>query len=115
MAEQNDDPQHASRPFDTDRDGFVMGEGAGALLLEESEHAKKRGAHIYAEVVGAAMTADAYHLTAPHPEGSGASKAIEQALREAQNEATDVYSLNTQATPPQTGKPSSKDRVCQKL
>src|SRR3546814_18998418 len=99
MAEQNDDPQHASRPFDTDRDGFVMGEGAGALLLEEYEPAKKRGAHIYAEVVGAAMTADSYHLTAPHPEGRGASKALEQALREAQIEETDVAYLNQHPNP----------------
>src|SRR5690606_9368299 len=83
MSARNEDPQHASRPFDTDRDGFVMGEGAGALLLEEYEHAKKRGARIYAEVAGAAMTADAYHLTAPHPEGRGASKAMELALNEA--------------------------------
>ncbi|HMR90489.1 MAG TPA: beta-ketoacyl synthase N-terminal-like domain-containing protein, partial [Saprospiraceae bacterium] len=71
MSERNDSPETASRPFDKDRDGFVLGEGAGALILEELEHAKKRGATIYGEVVGAGMTADAYHMTAPHPEGIG--------------------------------------------
>src|SRR5690606_39573257 len=81
MSMRNDAPQQASRPYDRDRDGFVMGEGAGALILEEYEHAKRRGAPIYAELVGAAMTADAYHMTAPHPEGIGASKAMKLALR----------------------------------
>src|SRR5690606_21337538 len=75
-----------------------MGEGAGALILEEYEHAKKRGAHIYAELVGASMTADAYHMTAPHPEGIGASKAMELALREAGVSAADVDYLNPHAT-----------------
>jgi len=98
MSTRNDDPEHASRPFDVDRDGFVMGEGAGALVLEEYEHAKKRGARIYAEVVGAAMTADAYHLTAPHPEGRGAAKAMELALREAKIDPADVDYLNPHAT-----------------
>lgn len=98
MSTRNDDPLHASRPFDANRDGFVMGEGAGALLLEEYEHAKKRGAHIYAELVGAAMTADAYHLTAPHPEGRGASKAMELALKEAKINPVDVDYLNPHAT-----------------
>ncbi|MDB5153852.1 MAG: fabF, partial [Mucilaginibacter sp.] len=82
MSARNDDPQHASRPFDADRDGFVMAEGAGALVLEDYEHALKRGAHIYAEVTGAAMTADAYHMTATHPEGIGAARAMQMALKE---------------------------------
>ena len=83
MSVRNADPLTASRPFDKDRDGFVMGEGAGALILEEYEHAKKRGAKIYAELVGASMTADAYHMTSPHPEGLGAAKAMQLALEEA--------------------------------
>lgn len=98
MSTRNEAPQEASRPFDVDRDGFVMGEGAGALMLEEYEHAKKRGAHIYAEVVGAAMTADAYHLTATHPEGLGAAKGMELALEEAAINADEVDYLNTHAT-----------------
>src|SRR5690606_13807504 len=98
MSHRNDDPLHASRPYDQNRDGFVMGEGAGALILEEYEHAKKRGAHIYAELVGAAMTADAYHMTAPHPEGLGASKAMELALKEAGVSPADVDYLNPHAT-----------------
>ncbi|MBK1442085.1 beta-ketoacyl-ACP synthase II [Parapedobacter sp. ISTM3] len=98
MSARNDDPLHASRPYDQDRDGFVMGEGAGALVLEEYEHAKKRGAHIYAELVGAAMTADAYHMTAPHPEGIGASKAMTLALEEAKIAPEDLDYLNPHAT-----------------
>lgn len=98
MSTRNDDPSTASRPFDVDRDGFVMGEGAGALVLEEYEHAKKRGAHIYAEVVGAAMTADAYHMTSPHPEGAGASKAMELALQEAGINPEQLDYLNPHAT-----------------
>lgn len=98
MSTRNNDPQHASRPYDNDRDGFVMGEGSGALILEEFEHAKKRGAHIYAELVGASMTADAYHMTAPHPEGIGASKAMELALKEAGVSPADVDYLNPHAT-----------------
>ena len=98
MSKRNEDPASASRPFDTQRDGFVMGEGAGALLLEEFEHAKKRGAHIYAEVSGASMTADAYHMTATHPEGLGAAKAMELALQEAQLNIEEVDYLNAHAT-----------------
>src|SRR5690606_37447867 len=98
MSMRNADPQHASRPYDRDRDGFVMGEGAGALILEEYEHAKQRGAHIYAELVGAAMTADAYHMTAPHPEGIGASKAMKLALKEAGVSSAGVDYLNPHAT-----------------
>lgn len=98
MSGRNDDPKTASRPFDRDRDGFVMAEGAGALILEEYEHAKKRGAKIYAELVGAAMTADAYHMTSPHPQGLGAAKAMQWAIDEAQVNAADLDYLNLHAT-----------------
>lgn len=98
MSTRNEDPTAASRPFDRDRDGFVMGEGAGALIVEEYEHAKKRGAKIYAEIVGASMTADAYHMTATHPEGLGASKAMQIALKEAKLNPIDVDYLNCHAT-----------------
>jgi 3-oxoacyl-[acyl-carrier-protein] synthase II len=98
MSARNDDPQGASRPFDIDRDGFVMGEGAGALVLEDYEHAVKRGAKIYAELTGAAMTADAYHMTSTHPEGLGAAKAMELALTEAGITMADVDYLNMHAT-----------------
>lgn len=98
MSVRNQDPLTASRPFDRDRDGFVMGEGAGALILEEYEHAKKRGAKIYAELVGASMTADAYHMTSPHPEGIGASKAMQLALEEAKLNPSDLDYLNLHAT-----------------
>jgi 3-oxoacyl-[acyl-carrier-protein] synthase II len=98
MSTRNQDPSRASRPFDKDRDGFVMGEGAAALILEEYEHAKARGAKIYAELVGAAMTADAYHMTSPHPEGLGAAKAMELALEEAGIRPREVDYLNLHAT-----------------
>jgi len=98
MSQRNDDPKHASRPFDKDRDGFVMGEGAAALILEDYEHAKERGATIYGEVAGAAMTADAYHMTATHPEGKGATVAMKQALDDSELNAGDVDHLNTHAT-----------------
>lgn len=98
MSNRNDDPATASRPFDTDRDGFVMGEGACALILEEYEHAKARGAQIYGEVVGASMTADAYHLTATHPEGIGALRAMNLALHEAELNPEDVGYINTHST-----------------
>ncbi|MEQ6118049.1 beta-ketoacyl-ACP synthase II [Reichenbachiella sp. MALMAid0571] len=98
MSTRNDDPVEASKPFDVDRDGFVMGEGAGALILEEYNHAKKRGAKIYAEIAGASMTADAYHISATHPEGLGAAKAMEFALHEAKLNPEDVDYLNAHAT-----------------
>lgn len=98
LSTRNDDPATASRPFDQDRDGFVMGEGAGALILEELEHAQKRGAKIYAEVVGGAMTSDAYHLTATHPEGEGAQRGMKLALAEAGLTPADVDYVNTHAT-----------------
>lgn len=98
MSARNDDPASASRPFDVERDGFVMGEGAGALILEEWDHAVQRGAKIYGEVAGAAMTADAYHMTATHPEGAGAIQAMKLALQEAQLTISDVHYLNPHAT-----------------
>lgn len=98
MSTRNDDPATASRPFDVDRDGFVMGEGAGALVLEEYEHAKARGANIYAEVAGAAMTADAYHMTATHPEGLGALQAMRFALQDGEMTTDDIQYINTHAT-----------------
>ncbi len=98
MSNNNDNPELASRPFDVSRDGFVMGEGAGALILEEYEHAKSRGAKIYAELIGASMTADAYHMTATHPEGLGAAKAMNLAIEEAGIKPSDIDYLNTHAT-----------------
>ncbi|MDH6251822.1 3-oxoacyl-[acyl-carrier-protein] synthase II [Chryseobacterium sp. H1D6B] len=98
MSTRNDDFATASRPYDADRDGFVIGEGSGTLILEEYEHAKNRGAKIYAELVGAAMTADAYHMTAPHPEGAGAIKAMQLALKEAGANAEDIDYINPHAT-----------------
>jgi 3-oxoacyl-[acyl-carrier-protein] synthase II len=98
MSVRNDDPQTASRPFDVNRDGFVMGEGAGALVLEEYEHARKRGAKIYAEVAGAAMTADAWHMTATHPEGLGALHAMRLALKDGGLAINQVDYVNMHAT-----------------
>lgn len=98
LSERNDDPQTASRPFDKDRDGFVLGEGAGALILEEYEHAKARGAHIIAEIAGVGMTADAYHMTAPHPDGLGATNVMKRALRDAGMNPDDVQYVNVHGT-----------------
>lgn len=101
LSQRNDSPQTASRPFDKDRDGFVLGEGAGALILEELEHAKARGAKIYAEIVGGGMTADAYHITAPHPEGLGASSVMKITLEDAglKPEAIDYINVHGTSTP----------------
>lgn len=98
LSERNDDPTTASRPFDKDRDGFVLGEGAGALILEELEHALKRGATIYAEVCGGAMTADAYHMTAPHPEGLGAINVMKETFRDAGVNRDEIDYVNVHGT-----------------
>ena len=98
MSERNDDYLTASRPYDKDRDGFVLGEGGGALILEELEHAKARGAKIYCEIIGAGMTADAYHMTAPDPEGKGVTRVMHNALRDAGIAPADVDYINTHGT-----------------
>lgn len=98
LSTRNDDPATASRPLDKDRDGFVIGEGGGALILEEYEYAVSRGAHIYCEIVGCGMTADAYHLTAPHPEGLGAKKVMGATLKDGNIEPSDVDYINVHGT-----------------
>lgn len=106
LSRRNDDPAHASRPTSIDRDGFVMGEGAGALILETEEHAKARGAKIYAYVVGGGVTADSYHITANDPEGRGASRAVELALAQAGASADEVTHINAHATSTPVGDPN---------
>ncbi len=98
ISARNDDPKTASRPFDVDRDGFVLGEGAAALVLEEYEHAKARGAKIYAEIIGYGLSADAHHLTAPHPEGHGAMKAMKKAIDQGNINISDIDHINTHGT-----------------
>ncbi|MGO1746102.1 MAG: beta-ketoacyl-[acyl-carrier-protein] synthase family protein [Microbacterium gubbeenense] len=106
LSRRNDDPSTASRPWDTDRDGFVMGEGAGVLILETEEHALARGARIYAELAGTGVTADSHHITANDPSGAGAARAVHQALRAAERAPEDVTHINAHATSTPVGDPA---------
>ena len=111
MSTRNDDPQHASRPWDVGRDGFVMGEGAGVVILEELEHAKKRGARIYAEVAGYGMTADAFHITAVIEDGTGAAKAMKLALADAGMDPGDIDYINAHGTSTPIGDPAETQAI----
>ena len=113
LSERNDSPQTASRPYDKDRDGFVMGEGAGALILEEYEHAQARGANIYAELIGGGMSSDAYHITAPHPDGLGAFLAMQDALDDAGIAPTEIDYINTHGTSTPIGDPQELKAIYQ--
>jgi len=111
LSERNDDPATASRPFDLDRDGFVLGEGSGCIILEEREHALARGARIYAEVAGGGMSADAYHLTATHPEGLGAYNVMRNALQDAGMQTGDIDYINVHGTSTPVGDPSEAKAI----
>jgi 3-oxoacyl-[acyl-carrier-protein] synthase II len=103
LSQRNDNPQAASRPFDRDRDGFILSEGAGVVVIEELDHARRRGATIYAELLGVGSTADAHHITAPHPEGSGAVRAMQMALRDARLNPGDIQYVNAHGTSTELG------------
>jgi len=111
LSERNDSPETASRPFDKDRDGFVLGEGGGAIILEEYEHAKARGAKIYAEMIGGGMSADAYHITAPHPEGEGAFNVMRNALADARVSPEEVDYINVHGTSTPLGDISEAEAI----
>ncbi|GAB3980988.1 beta-ketoacyl-ACP synthase II [Spirosoma terrae] len=113
LSERNDSPETASRPYDKERDGFVMGEGAGSLILEEYEHAKARGAKIYAELIGGGMSSDAYHITAPHPEGLGAYLAMKDALDDAGIDPSEIDYINTHGTSTPVGDPQELKAIHQ--
>ena len=103
LSTRNEDPKTASRPFDKDRDGFVLGEGGGCLILEDYDHAVKRGAKIYAELVGGGLSADAHHMTAPHPEGIGAIKVMQNCIKDANIDLSEVDTVNMHGTSTQLG------------
>lgn len=111
MSTRNDEPKKASRPFDQDRDGFIMGEGAGLIILEELEHAKRRGAHIYAEVIGYGMSADAHHMTDPSPKGEGSARCMDLALKDSGISAADVDYINAHGTSTPVGDQAETDAI----